>query len=118
MIAAAQSRAPGLDNMPSRCERTFLSSFTEKHFGLTSMCMVTLDGCSLFSRLQPHELKALQEAAQEKRFANGQEVFKEGDTGDGVYVVKEGQVQISSLVGNNVRHVFSEVKPGEFFGEM
>ena len=82
------------------------------------MCMVTLDGCSLFSRLQPHELKALQEAAQEKRFANGQEVFKEGDTGDGVYVVKEGQVQISSLVGNNVRHVFSEVKPGEFFGEM
>jgi signal transduction histidine kinase len=80
--------------------------------------MVTLDACPLFSRLQPHELKALQQAAQEKRFSDGSEVFKEGDTGDGVYVVKEGKVQISSLVGNNVRHVFSEVSPGEIFGEM
>jgi signal transduction histidine kinase len=52
------------------------------------------------------------------RFQNGKEVFKEGDTGDGVYVVKEGKVQISSLVGNNVRHVFSEVEPGQIFGEM
>jgi signal transduction histidine kinase len=80
--------------------------------------MVTLDRCTLFSRLQPQELKALQEAAQEKQFSNGQEVFKEGDTGDGVYVVKAGEVQISSLVAENVRRVFSQVKPGEIFGEM
>lgn len=80
--------------------------------------MVTLDGCALFNRLQPAELKALQQAAREKQFSKGQEVFKEGDTGDGVYVVKEGQVQISSLVGDNARHVFSQVNPGEIFGEM
>jgi signal transduction histidine kinase len=80
--------------------------------------MVSLDGCSLFSQLKPKELKALRQVAQEKKFSGGQEVFKEGDTGDGVYVVKEGQVQISGLVGENVRHVFSEVKPGEIFGEM
>ena len=48
----------------------------------------------------------------------GRFLFKEGDTGDGVYVVKAGQVQISSLVGDNVRHVFSQVNPGEIFGEM
>lgn len=80
--------------------------------------MVTLDRCPLFSRLQPRDFKALQQAAQEKRIPDGKEVFKEGDIGDGVYVVKEGQVQISSLVGNNTRHVFSKVNPGEIFGEM
>ncbi len=80
--------------------------------------MVSLDGCPLFSQLKPKELKALHKAAQEKRFASGAEVFKEGDTGDGVYVVKDGLVQISGLVGENVRHVFSEVKPGDIFGEM
>src|ERR1700722_8219442 len=75
---------------PLSIRRHSLSSFTEKHFGLTFAAMVTLDACSLFSRLQPQELKALQQAAQEKRFSNGQDVFKEGDTGDGVHVVKEG----------------------------
>ena len=33
-------------------------------------------------------------------------------------VVKEGQVQISGLVGPGVRHVFSRIEPGEVFGEM
>lgn len=80
--------------------------------------MVTLEACSLFSQLKAHELKALQQVAQEKRFAINQEIFKEGDTGNGVYVVKEGLVQISGLVGQNVRHVFSRVRPGEIFGEM
>src|SRR5690349_14341518 len=80
--------------------------------------MVTLDACSLFSSLKPYELKAFQRAEQAKHFSSGLEVFKEGDTCDCLYLVKDGQVQISGLVGENVRHVFSLVNPGEVFGEM
>src|SRR6185312_4252475 len=80
--------------------------------------MVTLDACPLFSQLKPTELKALQRSAREMKFAAGQEIFKEGDTGDGVFVVKSGLVEISGLVGPNVRHIFSRVKPGDIFGEM
>jgi len=80
--------------------------------------MVTLDACPLFSRLHPGDLKVLQRAAAEKQYASGKEVFKEGDTGDGVYIVGEGQVQISSLVAENERRVFSLINPGEIFGEM
>lgn len=80
--------------------------------------MVTLDECPLFQSLAEQELKALQQAAQERTYLAGQEIFKEGDTGDGVYVVKDGTVEISGLVGPNVRHTFSRVKPGEIFGEM
>ena len=80
--------------------------------------MVTLEACPLFQQLKPNELKHLRSVALEKKFFDNQEIFKEGDTGDGVYVVKDGTVQISGLVGKDVRHVFSTVRPGEIFGEM
>src|SRR4051812_15688080 len=56
--------------------------------------------------------------ARPQNFASGQEIFKEGSDGDGVYIVQEGLVEISSLVGPEVRHVFLRVGPGDFFGEM
>ncbi len=60
----------------------------------------------------------LRQAVQERKYSAGQEIFKEGDEGDGVFVVKEGLVEISGLVGDQVRHVFSKVGPGDIFGEM
>ncbi len=80
--------------------------------------MVALEACPLFRPLNPGELQELRKAAQERNFADGAEIFKEGDTGDGVYVVKEGLVQISGTVGDNARKIFSKVQPGEVFGEM
>lgn len=80
--------------------------------------MVPLEASPLFSQLTPDELKSLQAVAIEKKFAHKEEIFTEGDKGDGVYLVKSGSVQISGLVGKDVRHVFSTVKPGDIFGEM
>src|SRR5437899_686555 len=80
--------------------------------------MVTLQASQLFAQLHPEELSALRGIARERTFATGQEIFKEGDPGDGLYVVKEGLVEISGLVGHNVRHVFSQIGAGDLFGEM
>jgi signal transduction histidine kinase len=63
-------------------------------------------------------LRQLRAATRELRLTSGQEIFKEGDPGDGVYVVQSGAVQISAVVGTGERRVFSKVRPGEFFGEM
>src|SRR5208283_4022424 len=46
------------------------------------------------------------------------EIFCEADPGDGVYFVKDGLVEISSLVRADARCVFSQLGPGEIFGEM
>ncbi len=78
--------------------------------------MLPLEKCRVFDQLKPEELAALR-LAPPAWFAPGQEVFGEGDAGDGVYVVSEGLVEISVLVGKT-RQVFSEIEPGEFFGEM
>ena len=80
--------------------------------------MVALEHSQLFCHLGSAELQALREEAQEWTFSKDAEIFREGDVGDGVYVVKYGSVQISGLVGENIRHVFSKIGPGEIFGEM
>src|SRR5437773_10486923 len=80
--------------------------------------MVTLESSKLFSHLPPAELQALCKVARLLDFAPGQQIFKEGDAGDGVYVVKTGLVQISAMLENGERHVFSQILPGDLFGEM
>jgi signal transduction histidine kinase len=80
--------------------------------------MVTLESSKLFSRLPPAELAKLREIAKEMRFAAGQEIFKEGDPGNGAYLVRSGAIRISAVIGTGDRVVFSKVLPGDVFGEM
>ena len=80
--------------------------------------MVTLEDSELFRHLKPDELRILKSFAQERKFRPGEDIFKEGDAGDGVYSVIEGLVEISGIVGENVRVSFSKVGPGDIFGEM
>src|SRR5277367_4339132 len=80
--------------------------------------MVGLEAIALFCNLSPGELQALRLITQERQFAAGSEIFREGAPGDGVYFVNEGLVEISGLVGGNTRQVFSQLGPGEIFGEM
>jgi signal transduction histidine kinase len=80
--------------------------------------MVTLEASKPFRMLTPGEQNALRHIAQEKRYAAGQDIFREGDSGDGVYVVKDGLVEISVSITPDNRKVFGQIKPGEIFGEM
>ncbi len=80
--------------------------------------MVTLESCALFRQLSAPELSALRRIAKETSFPAGQVIFKEGDHGDGVYLVRDGRIEISAAVTQNSRSVLSRVEPGEAFGEM
>jgi signal transduction histidine kinase len=80
--------------------------------------VVGLESIALFRSLNREELQSLRFITREKRLAPNQEIFREGDPGDGVYFVKDGLVEISSKVGSGDRHVFSQLGAGEIFGEM
>ena len=80
--------------------------------------MVALESAELFRHLKPAELKALRQVAMERTFTAGHEIFHQGDDGDGVYVVKAGRVEISGFINQDTRRVFSEIGPGDLFGEM
>jgi signal transduction histidine kinase len=80
--------------------------------------VVALESIALFRNLSRDELQVLRFIAQEQHFTADAEIFREGDPGNGVYFVKDGLVEISSLVHANTRCVFSQLGPGEIFGEM
>ncbi|MCI0535758.1 MAG: ATP-binding protein [Verrucomicrobiales bacterium] len=63
-------------------------------------------------------MDALRRATQFRQFAAGQQIFAEGDRGDGIYLIQSGHVQISAVVSHGQPRILSRLGPGEFFGEM
>ena len=80
--------------------------------------MAGFEQSRLFSTLTAAELQAIRASLVERTFPPNQQVFKEGDPGDGLYIIGEGLVQISALVGEGDRRVLGRLGPGDFFGEM
>ena len=80
--------------------------------------MISLGSSKLFSGLPAAALEQLRRAAVDKEFADSEIIFKEGDPGNGMYLIKTGRVQISALVGKEQRQVLTELPPAEIFGEM
>lgn len=50
-------------------------------------------------------------------YKDGQVIFEEGSHGDWIYVVQEGEIEISKKAGTE-RHVIEVLKAGDVFGEM
>lgn len=81
--------------------------------------MIPLESSKVFERLSPAEMEPVKQAMEERSFTTGQTIFKEGDAGDGIYLVKSGKVEISVVVGGQgERKVFAREGQGALFGEM
>ena len=80
--------------------------------------MTEITSAGLFTELLAAELQALKRTARTVSYPAGSVIFKGGDTGDGVYVVEAGGVEISAVIRDADRRVLSRVGPGNFFGEM
>jgi CRP/FNR family cyclic AMP-dependent transcriptional regulator len=55
--------------------------------------------------------------ASEETYRDGETIFEEGSSGDWVYVVLSGGVEISKVVGDK-RVVIRTLRPEEIFGEL
>jgi signal transduction histidine kinase len=80
--------------------------------------MNSLKTSRLFGGLLTAELHQLERTLQLRRYQAGNEIFREGDPGDGIYIIEEGTVQILCQVGDDQRRVLSRLEAGDFFGEM
>jgi len=81
--------------------------------------MIPLESSKILSQLTPVEFEQVTKSMRERTLATGQAIFREGDAGDGMYVVKSGCVEISVVVGSQgERKVFSREGPGALFGEL
>lgn len=80
--------------------------------------MNELKSSGTFAQLLTAELESLKRAAKRRQFSAGEVIFRQGDPGDGLYVVEEGCVEISAPVGEGHQRVLSQLETGAFFGEM
>ena len=80
--------------------------------------MVGLEQTRLFSTLSAAELQIVRQNSVQREHPANFVIFQEGDPGDGLYVISQGQVQISALLEGGERRVLGRLGPDDFFGEM
>jgi len=72
----------------------------------------------LFKDLEEPVLLALWPSFRERRMRKGDVLFRAGDMGEELFLLKEGSIVVSKLVTGRVEQVLSRIVPGEVFGEM
>lgn len=72
----------------------------------------------LFTGLEPAQLDAIASFAFQKTFAPGEVIIEEGRTGNGLFVVTSGKVEVVKGLGTENAKLVATFGPGEVFGEM
>jgi len=72
----------------------------------------------LFADLSERDLAELAQVAVPRRYEPGQAVFREGDSGDTCFVVREGSVRVTRRHSDGRVITLAELRPGEMFGEL
>jgi len=72
----------------------------------------------MFRQLDNVELENLAEAVDQVSYKAGETVFHEHDRGDALYVVDSGSIRIWVRDEDTQEITLSELKPGDFFGEL
>ena len=72
----------------------------------------------VFESFSDPDLMALTERLRQRELRRHQILFREGDPGDEMCIVRRGTVLISKAVTGKVEQVLVRVEPFDFFGEM
>jgi CRP-like cAMP-binding protein len=77
-----------------------------------------LRGVAIFQDLDEGELARVAEVCRFEEFVSGEYIFKEGEAGNRLYLIVEGDVRISRIVPGSGEEALAILKPGALFGEM
>jgi CRP/FNR family transcriptional regulator len=72
----------------------------------------------VFSALDPRDLERIAQLAVPRRFEPGEAVFREGDSSDTCYVVRDGHARAIRSHGDGRTITLATFGPGDFFGEL
>ena len=82
------------------------------------MAVNLLARISLFADLSPEELDRLMSALDVVNLNSGDMLFREGDIGEHLYIVVNGNLEITMGSGTDDEMILNVLKEGEYFGEM
>jgi CRP/FNR family transcriptional regulator, cyclic AMP receptor protein len=72
----------------------------------------------LFERVAAADLDAVVPRLRARSLKKGQVLFRDGDPGEEMYLVRSGTMVVSKPVTGTVEQVLGRAGPGDFFGEM
>lgn len=72
----------------------------------------------IFDEIDDTDLAELALRLQERTVKKGQLLFREGDAGSEMFIIRRGTMIISKSVTGNVEQVLAHMSIGDFFGEM
>jgi len=73
---------------------------------------------AIFKDLTDDELALVAETCKQHRFNSGEYIFHEGEEGNRLYLIIDGEVRISRDVPGSGEEALAILKPGALFGEM
>lgn len=73
---------------------------------------------AIFRDLDDGELARVSEVCRTQDFVSGEYVFKEGEPGNRLFLVVEGEVRISRMIPGSGEEALAILKKGALFGEM
>ncbi len=73
---------------------------------------------AIFKDLDDGELARVAEVCRPQEFLSGEYVFKEGESGNRLYLIVEGEVRISRTIPGSGEEALAVLKAGALFGEM
>jgi CRP/FNR family transcriptional regulator, cyclic AMP receptor protein len=77
-----------------------------------------LKQAAIFADLEDDELQRVAEVCKEQKFQGAETVFKEGEPGNRLYIIAEGEVRISRNIPGSGEEALAVLKKGSVFGEM
>jgi len=77
-----------------------------------------LKNVAIFKDLDDSELAEIAEVCREEKFVSGEYIFREGEHGNRLYLICEGEVRISRDVPGMGEEALAVLGPGQMFGEM
>jgi CRP/FNR family transcriptional regulator, cyclic AMP receptor protein len=72
----------------------------------------------LFSDLRGRDLKVIDSMVYERRYDSGEYMFETGQPGAAMFIIEEGEVQITRLNAAGEEIVLARLRNGEFLGEL
>lgn len=73
---------------------------------------------AIFADLTDDELSHITEICEEQKFKSGATLFKEGEPGNRLYIIADGEVRISRDIPGSGEEALTVLKKGACFGEM
>jgi len=72
----------------------------------------------LFAEIEPEDAEVVMKVCEDRHLVGGEELFRENDPGDALFIVQSGRVDIFKNIRGDVDRSLASFGPGDVIGEM